>query len=883
MYNPNMEVQVNVAQDCGTRVEGDFEGKRWLAWTDGIQIWKPIRIPRNANTEPVYDDKPMAYNLDEHAEAIGMTGWDWKNKQSCWLAYDFDAITGHSEKHKKKLTDLELNEIKKELYNIPWTTIRLSTSGKGLHLYVFITPTPTNTHTEHAALARSVLHLLSGLTGCDFNSKVDVCGGNMWVWHRKMVGTPGLTLEKQGTILTDIPPNWRDHVRVSTGKTRRNLPQFVQDNLEGDEGDIERTFNELTGQRSKVRLDSNHRALLDYLAENKCFWWWDNDHHMLVTHTIHLKEAHVALGLKGQFETNAVGANRGFDHNSFCFPLPFGAWAIRRYGLGTGESSCWEQDGKGWTRCYYNREIDLPTAARTLEGIEHPNGGWTFKEAKQAETALIKLGADIALPAWIVTRSTRIKAHQKEPNKVIVEIPEETHDKSEDMKGWLKEKGWWKRVFLINIIRSTESDVGINSDDVIRHLVSSEGADHGWMIKAESRWNNEPYQHVQVALASMGFSAKDTKEFLGAQIFQPWKLVNIPFNPEYPGDRQWNRDSAQLRFLPNPDLDNLTCPTWNRMLEHIGSGLDDAIKENEWCVSNGIIRGSEYLKCWIASMFKEPTEPLPYLFLWSQDQNTGKSILHEALCLLLTRGYTRVDHALANQSGFNGEMENSVLGVIEEINLKQNAIAYNRIKDWVTSKTISIHKKSKTPYLAINCIHFIQTANDPTACPIFPGDTRITMIEVRPLDVIIPKKQMLILLEKEASDFISEIMKLELPVSNDRLNIPIVHTSDKGRAEESHENELDVFIREICHAVPGEVIPVSELWERFKEWLDPNSVHKWSKIMMGKAMPSKFPKGRLTTDSSIHYGNISFSPAREGVPHILLKEMKNVLRKVGEA
>lgn len=218
LYTPDMEVQVNVGQDGGHRVEGDYDGKRWLAWSDGIQTWKPICIPRNANTEPIYEDRPMNYDMDTHAEGVGMTGWDWRNRLSRWVAFDFDAITGHSEKHKKKHNESELHEIKKVMYAIPWTTVRLSTSGKGLHLYVFLNPVATSNHTEHAALARGILHMLSGLTGFDFNSKVDVCGGNMWVWHRKMVGTPGLTLDKQGIHLDSVPPNWRDHIGVTAGK-----------------------------------------------------------------------------------------------------------------------------------------------------------------------------------------------------------------------------------------------------------------------------------------------------------------------------------------------------------------------------------------------------------------------------------------------------------------------------------------------------------------------------------------------------------------------------------------------------------------------------------------------------------------------------------------
>ena len=47
LYNHDMECQVNVAQDGGERVEGEFKGRRWHGWQrDGV-IWKSFRIPRN--------------------------------------------------------------------------------------------------------------------------------------------------------------------------------------------------------------------------------------------------------------------------------------------------------------------------------------------------------------------------------------------------------------------------------------------------------------------------------------------------------------------------------------------------------------------------------------------------------------------------------------------------------------------------------------------------------------------------------------------------------------------------------------------------------------------------------------------------------------------
>ena len=317
LYNHDMEVQVNVAKDNGEPVQGDYKGKLWRGYSDGVQTWKPIRIPLFANTEPEFNDSPMSYDLAAHAEGIGMTGWDWKSRLSRWVAFDFDAIIGHSDKHTKKLSDLELDQIVKALESIPCVTIRKSTGGKGLHLYVFLDPIPTANHNEHAAVARAVLSQLSGLAGFDFGSKVDICGGNMWVWHRKMAGTDGLQIIKRGVEFACVPANWRDYTKVVSGRRSRNLPRFIEEQV-GVRGDIEDVFAELTGQRLRVKPDEEHRKLMNWLFDNYgSSSWWDAENHMLVTHTYLLKLAHEELSLRGRFETEAKGTEKGFDHNCF--------------------------------------------------------------------------------------------------------------------------------------------------------------------------------------------------------------------------------------------------------------------------------------------------------------------------------------------------------------------------------------------------------------------------------------------------------------------------------------------------------------------------------------------------------------------------------------
>jgi len=874
-----MEVQVNVAQDGGSRVEGEYKGKGWLAWTDGLTTWKSFRIPYKANLEPEYEDRPMTYDLGAHAEGIGMTGWDWKNRVSRWFAYDFDALTGHSDRHSKKLTENELGDIKTVVGNVPWVSLRTSTSGKGLHLYVHLkTPVETRNHHEHAALARAILASLTATTTFDFNKKVDICGGNMWVWHRKMTDKVtgdriGLKVIKTGEPLDKIPNNWRDHLNVVRGRSMKTRPAFVDSSVVSTTTDntstiAEDTFNELTGQRTKTPLDKDHKRLLDFMQERNCMWWFDSDHWMLVTHTSHLKEAHNILDLRGVFETLATGSERGADHNCFAYPLPRGAWAVRRYSPGTKEADTWEQDGNGWTKCFYNRELDFAVACKIKSGVEHPKGGYHFPTVGLMFATLKTLGVDISCHTAYGERSGLIKQH-KEDGKLIVTLPATKDDKGgPEMAGWIKGKSEWTRVVNYKVPPKLEAESDCTYDDLVRHVLTPDSVDCGWMLKTEGRWNDEPLVHVKAALDSMAYTPGERTEIIGENIFKPWRLVNMPFQPEYPGDRVWNRNAAQLRFSPAAEPEDHR--HWNSILEHCGASLDSAILEHPWCRANGIVKGAEYLRCWITSLIKEPYEPLPYLFFYSPEQDTGKSVFHEALELLLTKGYMRADTALTSSGAFNGEFENVVLCVVEETDLKTSRVAYARIKDWVTSLNISIHRKQVTPYMIPNTTHWIQCANDRSACPVFPGDTRITMVNVPPLksEMKIPKKDLIKLLEKEAPDFLASIIKLELPSSGDRLNLPIIVTEDKKEAQSVNQTDLETFIEDKCFPIVGQRILFSTFYDAFTEWLPPGKVQDWSKKKVSYDIPNRFVKGKCSDDPNSYIGNISLDfTAPEGRPY----------------
>lgn len=844
LYNSAMEVQVNVSQDGGEResTEG-FRGRTWHSYTDGIQKWYGFRVPKNAATEPEDNDLDINFDLAEHAEGIGMTGWDWKSRVSKHFGFDFDAISGHS----SGLTEEELKEVKEQAYKVPWITVRRSTSGNGLHLYIFVDNIPTANHTEHAALGRAILGKLSAEAGFDFSSKVDVSGGNLWVWHRKMTkANCGLELIKQGEVLKNIPINWEDHVDVIKNKRRRAKARYVKN---------ETNFDSEISQRAYVKLDEDHKKLLKYLEENDCQWWFDADRNMLVAHTFDLKSAHKDLGLRGIFDTLATGKDKP-DHNCFSFAQerPSGAWAVRRY-ENVQETSNWNQDANGYTTCYYNQDPTLEVASRTHGGGEDEKGAFHFNYAKDAVDAAKDLGVRFKIPDWATNRPAQLKQHKD--GRLITYIKRESQD--QPIEGWLEDKNQWKKIFNASLTQQTEPKA-LDYDGIVRHLITPDGHDFGWVLKSNN-WNVECYTNVRLALKSLGLSDHEISQTLGDCVLEGWQVINEPFQPEFPGGRKWNRNAAQFRYTPKLEPP-FKFPTWECILNHCGKGLDSAIADDGWCQIHNVKTGADYLKIWVASLFQYPKKRLPYIFLYSKDERTGKTTFHEAIGSLLTKGYTRADTALISSANFNGELENAILCAVEETDLGKSSSARNRIKDWITASTIMIHHKGQTPYQVENTTHIIQTGNNHTECPIFSGDTRITMIQVPAFELaeMIPTDQMKIQLEREAPAFMAELLQVEIPPSGDRLNVPVIDTDIKTQTSETNKSTLELFLEEMTFWAPGEKIRYSDLYNHFLEWVDPTEVHTYSKIKFGREIPIKYPKGRVMTEGAQFYiGNISLT------------------------
>jgi hypothetical protein len=337
-------------------------------------------------------------------------------------------------------------------------------------------------------------------------------------------------------------------------------------------------------------------------------------------------------------------------------------------------------------------------------------------------------------------------------------------------------------------------------------------------------------------------------------------MVCKPFHEEYPGGRQWNLGAPQLVYTPVrfEDDEQPHHPHWDRVLDHCGEDLDGVVAETSWCKNWGIFNGRDYLTAWISCLLREPFEPLPYIFMYGP-QESGKSIFHEAINLLMTAGVVKADRALTSSSDFNGELANAVLGVVDEVNISNaGPSVYNKIKEWTTAQFLSIRPMYQQVYQQRNCLHFVQTANYRDSCPIFPGDTRITAMYVGPLLEEIPKPILIRALEEEAPHFMATLMGLSFPAATSRLRISVLDTAGKEQAAESNRNPLDEFINECCFETAGEKVLFKDFFRLFMETLSAFEQSSWTKRKVRQSVPDSLPVG-VSTKGQLYIGNVAFA------------------------
>lgn len=273
-----------------------------------------------------------------------------------------------------------------------------------------------------------------------------------------------------------------------------------------------------------------------------------------------------------------------------------------RFSPGIAEAPTWSQDNEGWTTCYFNRRPDLRVAAHALGGAEMSgNAGFAFDTAQVALQVAEALGETIKLPEKLLGRETHLKKNKD--GRLVMWLKQNANEEKPGV-GWSAKKGgWWEKVFNVRTEQKND-DLGFAEyDNIVRQLVTPVNEDAGWVIRGNSGWQRFSTDKVKLYLNRVAASKPDIDYILGGAIHKAWRLVNVPFMSEYPGDRQWNMDSAQYRFKP-AEVENPLHPHWDRILSHCGQDLDAAIRELEWAKRSNIKCGADYLLNWVACLLQ---------------------------------------------------------------------------------------------------------------------------------------------------------------------------------------------------------------------------------------------------------------------------------------
>jgi hypothetical protein len=796
-YYAGLETQVNV-QQTGEQAT-DKNGRLTPMFTDGASTWYNYRIDSAEDAA-----KRQTYDLAKYYDSIGISGYDPVRGVAIGAGFDFDSLVGH----KAGLSQDRLDALLDALRRLPYVEVRRSTGGSGYHIWVWFDPEAlpqVDNRAEHKALARAVLHQMCEETGHDFEADIDCCGSILWICARR--ATPenqGLSLVREAeSPLTDYPRNWREHLEVVKGKRRRTK---LHPCLTDEEADA---IDDAYRDRPRTPLGTAHRRFIDQLHEVGYDAVWNQDLGCLNTHTYGIKLVKERFGLKGIFDTVSEG-NDPAKPNCCMFPLPVGGWRVCRFNEGAREASTWETSPNGWTTCTINETPSLERAALALGGLLGPKKTveeYLFRETEAVIKLIKALGGALNFPAFVDKRVVRVR--KRDANYLIVETDHQESDDAHTDEAW--QRGWTKDNKNWAVVVKVDAEPGSGdespwTDRLVRH-VSQQGKQVSLFANTTKGWQQQSTDRVCDFLQYKGFSNWHIPCKLGWCAAHPWELVSIPFESEYPGRRRWNRNGSRLLFEPAARPGET--PYWDMVLHHIGRGLDDAVDADEWCQSNAILSGADYLRRWTSIMLQTPARRLPMLFMYSHpEQNTGKSIFHEGLSTLFDEnGFTFADKALTLDSGFNAELRGKALCVVEETNVAKSDLAYTRVKAWITRPTVQIHPKGKDAFVEPNYTHWVMTANDAAYLPIEPGDTRIIIWEVTPFEgKEIVKDELLGKLRKEAPLFLQQLFQLNITDSAGRHTLPVLMTAEKAAQIKEVEKVtkfcgLDGTPRMLCEAI----------------------------------------------------------------------------------
>jgi hypothetical protein len=782
---------------------------------------------------PGDEKKPLTYPLCQYYDAIGFSGWNYVEQVAYGVGFDFDFMHGGA-----GLTAKELAAVLAALMKLAYVEIRRSTSGSGYHVWIWfpLDNLPKVTcRNELKALARAVLAKMRFDTGHHFDADVDHLGDILWVAARRATEeNHGLTLVKAGEPLSDWPRDFLDHLEVVTRKRKRTR-------IKGTDTEESDAIEQANRDRPRVPLEPTHRKFIKEHEATNFYCYWDSDHHCLVGHTKAIDKIKGKIKLPGVFATVSKGTEPD-KPNCFMYPLQCGGWRVYRFTPGTEEAKTWETSRNGWTTCVIGL-LPTPAQVAALYHGQRTKQGWMYTPAN-AIKAVAAYGGKLKIPAWLKKRPRPI-AIEVSKTGLLVSMERRTSDREQPAydAGWFEGRGPIWFIYIECKTKSQQTDYEALADNLVRH-VAKDDKQLGLYVMTDHGLQRQTMDQVKNHLTLEDIDGGLQKELLGWCSKHSWLRVALPFQPEYPGNRLWNKDGCQL--ITQPADGPGPTPYWDRAFNHWGQGLTDAVEADEWCRLHNIKDGADYLRWWLANCLRYPERRLPMLTTYSKENNTGKSMMHEAFALTMTpNGYMLSDKAIKNQNGFDAELHGKVLCAIDDVDLSGNINFYNSLKRWITNPWMNFGYKGQEVFLDRNCTHWIFTCNDRGHIPLDTGDERNVLWEITPFPPgdFIPKPVFMEQLKKEIPFLLRQLFNLNLSDVHSRLALPPLLTSEKVQAmEKCSPLTLDGLALKAAEAIkivkkPCGPATATELNKLLGNWHGTNKEEKSCVNSLGRYMP----------------------------------------------
>ncbi|MBA4105668.1 MAG: hypothetical protein C0485_07900 [Pirellula sp.] len=587
-------------------------------------------------------------------------------------------------------------------------------------------------------------------------------GGILWLWATTAnAENRGFELLFEATSTFTVPEDWQEMVPATRVRTGNKVVELGEHH------------NEL------LEFASNRGVLRPHTLEDggECY----------ATHTKLLEAAHKEMRLLGAFSTVSQGRDLQTP-NCYIIPNDDGSWRVYRFG--TAKEPGWhlrQSDQRSW--CWFNQfdESDWGALCASFRGVNpsgKSKGTYVVQKFEDAAAIVAAAGGVFVPPQTVTNRAVTLTLIN---GQIRCEISR-TRKETEVPEGWLEvsEKKFGCSIDLPSAKADRSSLYDIENVKVGYHF-SEVGQQYGetlyYVQHDDGTWKPETVAHVRSMLISQGMPKAAFPVWQGKNIASPVKISCKPFAKASDDSTFWNRG---YQFACNPIKGDH--PTWDKVIRHSFEYLNPYINDDPWCQANRIKDGYDFGIVYCAMMVQNPQRRAPHLFLYSEDQGTGKDTFPDSIALLMESGaVVNANDAVTSSSGFNGEMEGKVIYKISEIDLsKSGSTAESRCRDWVTNPILHIHRKGITPYDVVNYGRVIQMANDLSYKLVSTEDARTIVIElakISPANHLDWETELKPKLIAERAAFLYHLLNYGLPehgAKGSRCYLPILSTEAKA-------------------------------------------------------------------------------------------------------